>query len=711
MDARNPGETGGSEGLVLHYWNILKKRRGIVLAFTAFLMLSVGVATSMSTKYYAATAVIEISPKSDQVFELDEVREFVTASSSSELRNYYATQYKIIQSRSVVERTLRILRDEYQITDFDSYEKPIKSFRQLLTIAPVPETHLVKVTVEYPDRDKAVIFADALATAYMRANLDRAMGSTEDALRWLSERQREYKDRSLKSENAVQDFRAEFDIVGLGEQQNTALARLENVQNAWGEAATEKVQVQAVYNELVRLSGEDDWGPLAQHLAIGNPVLAELLRRFEALDQERSALSARVKGKHPDWVRVNTEMDAVAGQIRGQVDEIVRAKRAELDLVSRREAALATELDVVKAEVKAIDGRLVDLKFLQAEAARNQKFYESLDDRLSEVNLSQLMKNNNIQFIDRAVATESPVRPKLAVNLAMALVLGLFGGVAIAFGLEYVDVTVKSREDIERVIGVPLLGVVPAIADMDLKALPSDIDRHLFVKARPRSSVAECLRSIRTNVLFRLPQKPVRTLLITSAAPREGKSFTSSNLSAIIAMSGSRVLLIDADLRRPSLHKRFGLTNDLGLTALFTGDAQPEHVIRRTHIDGLDVVTAGPPPPNPGEMLGSGVMQRALQHVRGYDFIIIDSPPVNVVADPLVLSSGVDGVLVVVEANRTRRTMVRQAGARLREMNAPVLGAVVNKLDMRTAGYGYDYYDTYGYYYTEIESEREPAAG
>ena len=303
------------------------------------------------------------------------------------------------------------------------------------------------------------------------------------------------------------------------------------------------------------------------------------------------------------------------------------------------------------------------------------------------------------------------VRPVLPVNLAMALILGIFGGTAIAFGLEYVDVTVKSREDIERVIGVPLLGVVPEIAELDLKALPSDVDRHLFVSARPRSSVAECLRSIRTNVLFRLPQKPVRTLLITSAAPREGKSFTSSNLSTIIAMSDSRVLLIDADLRRPSLHKRFGLTNDIGLSAVFQDEATVEQVVQRTHIEGLDVITAGPPPPNPGELLGSGEMQRALSHVRDYDFIIIDSPPVNVVADPLVLSAYVDGVLVVVEANRTSRNMVRQAGARLREMDAPVLGAVVNKLNMQTAGYGYNYYDTYGYYYTEVEAVREPAAG
>jgi len=705
-------ETGATtESLLIHYWYVLRRRRGVVLVFTAFLMISVGIATSLSTPYYAATSVIEISPKVDTPFEVDRVSEFVSASSSSELRNYYATQYKIMQSRSVARLALDMLRTEHLVTDFDDAEKPVDAFRKLVRIQPVVETHLVNITVEYPDPQKAALFADTLGKAYMQANFDRTMQSTEAALTWLQERQAEYADQRKVSEEKVASFRAEAGILGLDEQYNGALRRLEGVQSAWSDVATEKIQVQAVYAQLVQLQGESDWSPLAQHLAVGNPVLSDLLKRYEALEQERSALSARVKGRHPDWVRVNTEMTAVEQQVRQQVADVVDGRRAELELVSREEAALAVELEQVKAEVKALDAQLVDLKFLEAEAERNKQFYESIDRRHTEVDLSKLMENNNIRLIDAAVPTDNPVRPVLPVNLAMALILGIFGGTAIAFGLEYVDVTVKSREDIERVIGVPLLGVVPEIAELDLKALPSDVDRHLFVSARPRSSVAECLRSIRTNVLFRLPQKPVRTLLITSAAPREGKSFTSSNLSTIIAMSDSRVLLIDADLRRPSLHKRFGLTNDIGLSAVFQDEATVEQVVQRTHIEGLDVITAGPPPPNPGELLGSGEMQRALGHVRGYDFIIIDSPPVNVVADPLVLSAYVDGVLVVVEANRTSRNMVRQAGARLREMDAPVLGAVVNKLNMQTAGYGYNYYDTYGYYYTEVEAVREPAAG
>lgn len=711
MDAPPSTQSSSGEALLVHYWHILKKRRWVVALFTGLLVVTVGVATSLSTRYYAATAVIEISPKADRVIEVDEVSEFVQASSSSELRNYYATQYKIMQSRSVIEEALRILKEQHGVTDFDDAEKPVDAFRALLSVSPVVETHLVNITVEYPDPQKAALFADVLAEAYMKSNLDRALESTRSALDWLRDQQEAFKVKKYESDVKVHEFRSKNGLVGAEDQRSGIQARLNTVTEAWNAASTERVQIEAVHAELSRLQAAGEWASLARHFSAEDAVLRELLTRLEVTTQERSRLAARVKGQHPEWIAVNAELDSITAQIRAQVEELLVAHRAKTDLVIRREEALAAELADVRTEAAALEKKLIDLKFLEAEALRNEALFQSVDRRTSEVDLTALMRNNNIRRVDVAVPSDNPVRPKLAINLAMALVLGLLGGCALAFAIEMLDTTVKSREDIESVIGNSLLGVVPALDPLDLKAMRTETDRHLFVYARPRSNVAECLRSVRANVLFRLPQKPVRTLLITSAAPMEGKSFTSSNLSAIIAMTGSRVLLIDADLRRPSLHKRFGLANDLGLANLLLGESSSEEVIRPTHVPGLDIVVAGPPPANPGELLGSGPMQRALKSFRGYDFIIVDSPPVNIVADPLVLSSQVDGVLVVVEANRTSKTMVAQASARLREVNAPVLGAIVNKLNMATAGYGYNYYDTYGYYYTEAEAEADRAAG
>ena len=713
MDTGTPPDPTGdqSDSVVIQYWHILRKRKDLVGIFTFLLMLTVAIATKLSTPYYASTATIEISPKTANVFDMDEVSEFVTATSTADLRNYYATQYKIMESRSVLLRTMDKLRDEHGVTDFDEEEDPVKYLRRHLSIDPITETHLVKITVEYPDPAKAALFADTLAEAYMESNFDRALQANKDALAWLQDQRATLRDEVYRADVKIHEYRADHDLVGITEAYNGSVQRLKSLQEAWGDAATERTRVQARYAELSRLAAGAGWAPLAQHLAVKDPVLRELLATHDKLQQERSRLAVTFLARAPQMVEVETQIASVESQIKQQVNEVVAGERASLDLARTQEAALAADLVDVKTEVESLDKELIDLKLLESESARSGQFFESIDRRMAEVDLSQLMRNNNIRMIDAAVVRDDPVRPDLVINLVMACGLGLFGGTLMAFGAEYLDVSVKSREDIENFVGVPMLGVVPRVDPLDLKALASEIDRNIFVHARPRSTVAECLRSIRTNVLFRTPQKAVRTLLITSAAPKEGKSFTSSNLSAIIAMSNNRVLLIDADLRRPSLHKLFGLPNELGLSSVLAGESAFDQIVQRSHVPGLDIMVAGPPSPNPGETLGSGALERTLAKLKGYDFIIVDSPPVNVVADPLVLASKVDGVLLVVEGNQTSRRMVRMASARLAEVNAPVLGAIVNKLDVRSAGYGYNYYDTYGYYYTENEQFPDQQTG
>ena len=319
-------------------------------------------------------------------------------------------------------------------------------------------------------------------------------------------------------------------------------------------------------------------------------------------------------------------------------------------------------------------------------------------------------RSNNIWFIDRAVASAEKVRPKLTTNLPMAFLIGLLGGIALAFFMEYVDSTIKSREDLEEVVGVPFLGAVPVLTTSDLLSLESERDRNIYVNARPRSTAAEALRSIRTNVLFRTPDsgRGMTRLLIASAVPREGKSFISSNLSSIIAMTGSKVLLIDADLRRPTQHKLFALTNERGLSNVLEQNATISSCIQKTHVDGLDIMPSGPRPANPAELLGSERMVRTLDALNAsYDFVIIDSSPIGAVADPLILSRFVDGVLMVIESNKTNRDHVLQCRSRLSEVKANILGAIVNKLDIRRTGYGYYYYYDYNSTYGDPPEERQ----
>lgn len=696
--------------MVLHYWYILNKRRGTVLLFLGVFLVTVVIATLNATPYYSSTAVIEISPKEPVVFDVEEVSEMVTGASYVEKRIYYATQYKIIESRAVLEESIRRLREQNGVTDFDDKTNPYAYLKDLLKVVPEIDTHLVNLSVEHPDPATAALFANTIASVYMDVNLDRAMEASKQALTYLRKQQTEFREKALESDTKVHDYKFEYDLVGMNQEQNTALKHLEDLRNDFNNNHTELVKAQAEYGQLQRLFASEDWFGLANHLATSNLVLRDMIGRYQQLRQSRAEAIAQWKAKHPNVIRIDTELAGLEDQIRSQVKDILTASKANIALLEQRERVLEEELDRVRILVRDLDEKLIELKSLEAEADRNETFFKNLDTRMEEVDLSQVIRANNVRFVDVAIPGARPVRPKVLTNLVMALVVGVLGGCSLAFFAEYLDATVKSREDVEAIIGVPFLGIVPSMDPEHLKTLEQKRDRNIVVYSRPRSTLAECLRTIRTNILFRLGNKPVRRLLLTSAAPREGKSFLSANLAAIMAMAGGRTLIIDADLRRSTVHKLFDLPNDFGLADALSGRLRPDQVIQATHVPGLYAMPSGHLPPNPAELLENGRMLQMLEELsKTYDTIIVDSPPVNAVADPLVMASMVDGVVFVVETNQTNRSLVRNARMRLTEVEAPILGAVVNKLDVRRSGYGYYYYyyEKYPYYYSEKEADAE----
>ncbi len=684
------------DALLIHYWYILQKRKTVVLVFMAVLAVTVTIGTLLSQKYFRATSILEISPRAPVVFEVDEVTEMVTTSTAVEMRAYYGTQYRIIQSRTVIKEAISRLREEHGVTDFDTVENPVRLFRSILSVEPDAETHLVEVVVEYTDADKAALFANALSEAYIGINLDRSLVAAKQALEWLETQHDDYRRRKFESDQKVHEYMWDEDLLGMQQGHSRTQDALKKLQAAWSEARAERVQVEATLADLRRLRGGDNPAVLASYLSGEDSILLKRIARLRELQEERANLEGRYLEDHPNMRQLDTEIGRVQTAIGEQVDAIITSRRAELEVVRSREGALQEDMASVTEELQGMEEKLIELEFLESEALRNQTFYESLDQRMSEVDLSKMIKANNVRVVDPAIPNPDPVRPKLPVNVAMGLLMGLFGGCALAFFMEYLDSTVKSREDVEITVGMPFMGIVPLIEEVDLKPLSSTRDKSIFVHAVPRSNVAEAIRSVRTNLLFS-GHGPLNRLLITSALPQEGKSFLTSNLSVLIAATGSRLLVIDADLRRPNLHKLFELENIRGLSTILAGMNTLEECVIHTHVPNLDIVVAGPTPPNPAELLGSERMTEFLDSITGYDMILIDSPPVNVVADPLMLSSLVDGVLVVIEANATSRSLVARTRDLLMEVNANVLGAVVNKLNVRRAGYGYYYYD-YGYY-------------
>jgi len=307
------------------------------------------------------------------------------------------------------------------------------------------------------------------------------------------------------------------------------------------------------------------------------------------------------------------------------------------------------------------------------------------------------------------VVPGGPVRPKPIQNLGIAIIAGLGGGIALAFLIEALDNTLKTQADVESLLGVPVLGLIPVIGSKqdvkDEKKEDADRSRDLGVLLDPKSLAAECCRSIRTNILFMSPDHPIRTMVVTSPSPQEGKTTTAANLAITMAEAGGRVLIVDTDLRRPRLHKSFGVPNQVGVSTVIVGETTLEEAIKRSEVPNLDVLTCGPVPPNPAELLHTAKFAKMLDSLKErYDRIILDSPPTSAVTDPVVLGNIADGVILVVKGGRTTRDAASHAQRQLGSANARLLGVIVNEIDFSNPAYGYQYYyyrnySRYGYSY------------
>jgi polysaccharide biosynthesis transport protein len=688
----------GMEPILERYIAILKVRSPVIFIFLGFLVVTALVATVVSTREYAAQAVVEVMPIAPKVMDVDEV-ETLGAGTKDIARLYYGTQKRIVKSNTVLQKALDKLRTEHNITSFDEEEKPLEALRDKMTLVMNPETTLFVIRIIDEDAEHAALFANVIATVYMQNNIERGQSAIKEALKWLEKEHERYRKEKMAADEKVHEYKFENDLVGIEEQYNSAMSRLRMVHELSNKTHNELLTIIAEYDQLKRQSKQGYWRVLAKEYGQEDQTLQSILLNEAALVQELNKLQVYYLPKHPEVKRIKTELVGMEKLIKQEVANLIEIKGSDAKILENQELILQEELKHVKEEIKDIDKKMIELEFLMAEATRNEMIYKDLDDRLSQVDLSQFMSANNIRFVDRAAVDFDHVRPNLVQNLLLAIILGLLGGGGLAFLFEFLDNSIKTTEDLENILGVPLLGVVPSIPPEDLITITSNRERSIYAYTRQRSPVAESLRSIRTNIKFRTGNNEQLTLLVTSAVPREGKSFMSSNLASVMAMSGQRVLLVDADLRRPSVHRLFDLSDEQGLSDVLLGEKSLHTVIQQSHVPNLDVVAAGVTPPNPNELLGGEIMKNLRSLAHEYDVVIIDSPPATAVADPMVLSPLVDGVVLVVEANETRRPVVQQAVMRLQNVNANLLGGVVNKFDSKKSGYGYYYYYAdYGYY-------------
>jgi succinoglycan biosynthesis transport protein ExoP len=424
------------------------------------------------------------------------------------------------------------------------------------------------------------------------------------------------------------------------------------------------------------------------------------------LREEEARLSQTLGDRHPEMVRVRTQIRSAEQKLREEARAAATAAETDYRTALARESRLQANLEAAKREAQAVNRKGIQLGALRREVESNRQIYEELLTRTQQTGLETKLNTTNIRVIEEAEPPGGPVSPNKMRNYQVALLLGLMLGVGLALLFENFDNTFKTPEDVKNHLGVPFLGMVPDVT-VGPDGSQSSTAASLLGK-KPNAAVADAYRVLRTNLLFTSAETTGRAFVMTSAGPAEGKTTTLANLGAALAHNGSKVLAIDADLRRPKLHQHFRVSKTPGLTDMIIGNAAASKAIRSTRIDGLMVLPCGYQPPNPAELLGSAMMKQIMEAVRShYDWVLVDTPPMLAMADAAVVCPTVEGVVLVVAGETSSKPQVLRAVEQIQNVGSKVLGVVLNKVNLHRNAYYYS--QNYGEYYRTYYIEGRPS--
>jgi len=699
---------------------ILRKRLWLIVAVAGAALVAGAAFLFLSTPIYSASSSIIIESSSPRVLgDKTDAVEFGATDYWSN-KDFLETQYKVLASREVLQRVvdkkgldrdldfLGVAKIEDPEKRAEKLEKivPVDVLTEAMRIEPVKNSQLTRIVVEDPNPERAADLANAIVEAYIESNLDRRLEGTRAASQWLADQMADLKEKLESSELALYDFRKENDILStsIEDRQSILSKRLNTLSESLTQVMSRRVELESALAEADRAKKEDPTDPMwarKLRLVASNTLLADLRKEFAKLEGEATELEERYLEQHPARIAAQEKLAKLKARIIDEMNAAVAQLRSEYREVVGTQAQLERLIEGLKAETFEVNKKEIDQSKLQREKENNERLYDLVLARLKDADLAVMLKANNVRLLDAAVAPLKPVKPRPALVMALALLLGAFSGVGAAYLAELLDNTLKGEDEVEQILGVPFLGMLPALAPAGAKrdVRADDPARDLFVARNPKSAPAEAIRSVRTNLLFMAPDRELKKILVTSSSPQEGKSSVALNLAVAMAQNGSHVLLIDTDMRKPRLHRALGVSNERGISSLLVNAAKVEDAVKSTEVPGLSVLPCGPVPPNPAEMLHTPRFRELLDELSAeYDRIILDSPPVVAAADAAVLSSQVDGVVYVARFKKTTKDLARRMLRNLHDVNAPILGVVLNDVDLDSQEYGYYSYKRYGYY-------------
>ena len=711
---------------LLDYLIILKKHQWLIVSFLLTVVTVVTIATFKTKPVYIAAARVEIDREAQGMQQ-----PFPDASSYDEfadLENYIETQTKILESETLALATIKSL-DLEKYPEFggnpnalivprigSTGQRPaiLGAFLGGLSIKRVPNSRLIEVQFEAEDPQLAAQVVNAHVQNFIEGNFRSRYDATMQASNWLSSELEELRIKVQKSEDARIAYERENQIWTVDEKQNVTTQKLSDLNKALTDVQTELIQKEALA-EMIK-SGDVERLPQVQ----ANPHLADLIKRKSDVEEKYAEASAQFGPNYPLVQRLEAEEKNLEDAIARAERDVVTSIDADYKTAREREDLLLTALDKQKAEANEMAEKLVQYQILVHDAESNKVLYDNLQQRLKEAGIMAGLRSSNIHMVDPALIPTHPSRPQRGRNILLGILVGLAGGVGLALLREYLDNTVKSPDDIERLAGLPSLAVVPEVRSLNGhgrvrsgKMLTDGQDEteadeasrvEIVSYTKPKSQVSEAFRALRTSLLLSQADHPPQVILVTSALPREGKTTAAVNLAVTLAQLGDRTVILDSDLRKPGVRRVLNLTvgRESGLSSYLAGVASLDDVcFSHPQIANLVVLPTGPIPPSPADLLSSHRMRDAISYLRQkYKFIVIDSPPIMAATDAVILSALTDGVLLVVRSGTTPKEAFTRTRDLLRAVKCRLLGVVLNAVDSSAPDYYYSYrYYPYAYGY------------
>ncbi len=680
-----------------HVWYVVKRRRFILLATFVIVVLSTAVYKRYQIPNYRATATLILEPNIPHLATSGEI-------SGGDVGSFLQSEYEIIRSYGVARMAVGALGSGTGAEQ--PSEVAIASFQSRISVEPIKNSRLVKVTMTGTDPEAVARQVNTLVRMYIHRSLEDRRAASKDAFTFLSERLAVLRAQVAKSENELLEYKEQEDIVSLEKRQALVEERLSELTERHTEAALERSGLETALREARAIRARPELIEGIPQLQ-ANVVLQQLGSELTRLELEHGRLSQKYKPKHPRLIQLQSQLDGVRARREIEIDKAIRVLEVEHRIRQQTEQGIRARLDERKRQSRKLAQQAIQYGMLKRDAESNRQMYDVLLQRLQETDFSGNITVNNIRIVDSARVPSAPQSLKTRRALINAVVGSLLLGLFLCVAVDYFDNALQSEHDVQSYLGAPVLGVVPRAKDLEAgrRRQPPEGGQ-----ARPSSAaVHRAYGDIKTGLDFFSREHVLRSLLVTSTAAGEGKTTCAIHLGKRFAHAGRRVLLVDADLGRPDIHRRLGLEPEAGLSGHLLDQRPVDEMLIASGTPGLRILPSGLIPPNPAELLGSPAMAALIEDLKTrFELVIVDSPPCSLGLEVAALSSRVDGIAFVVRAHSTPRTAVRKALQKLEHFQANLVGIVLNGLNPSSEDLGGDY-GYYGYGAREPEIARMEA--